>query len=113
MKRIFVMAAAVGLLAASFQATASRVGDPVAGREKAAACIACHGEDGNSPNPQFPRLAGQYADYMVQALRDYKSGNRRDPVMNGIAADLSEQDMRDISAYYASQEGDLHVKRLR
>ena len=84
--------------------------DLEAGKKKAAeVCAACHGPDGNSASADFPRIAGQHADYLAKALRDYKSGARKDPVMAGFAAQLSPQDIENVSAYYASQRG-LQVK---
>lgn len=80
-------------------------GDPAAGKSKSTTCAACHGADGNSVIPTNPRLAGQHADYLVQALKDYKSGARSNPIMVGMAAALSEQDILDLAAYYASQTG--------
>ena len=89
--------------------TALAGGDAAAGKEKSAACVACHGPEGNSPTPQFPRLAGQYADYLNRALLDYKSGSRVNPIMAGTVAALSEQDMADLAAFFASQKGSLKV----
>ncbi len=80
-------------------------GDPAAGKEKAAACVACHGEDGNSPIPTNPRLAGQYEDYLAYALSTYRSGERQNPIMSGIASGLSDEDIADLSAWFASQTG--------
>lgn len=82
-------------------------GNPVAGKDKAAACAGCHGEDGNSQAPGFPRLAGQYEAYLGKALTDYKKGARKNPIMNGMAEALSAQEIKDISAYYASQKRGL------
>ena len=82
-------------------------GNAAAGKDKAAACGGCHGEDGNNDNPMFPRLAGQYESYIVKALQDYKSGKRSNPMMAGFAAPLSEQDMKEVAAYYASQKKGL------
>lgn len=82
-------------------------GNKDAGKEKAAMCASCHGEDGNSETPGFPRLAGQYESYVVKALEDYKSGKRNNPMMAGFAASLSEQDIKDVAAYYASQKKGL------
>jgi cytochrome c553 len=100
----------VGGLAALLTAAAVFAADPEAGREKSRPCAACHGADGNSPSPEFPRLAGQYADYLVKALRDYKSGARKNPVMAPQAANLSRRDMEDLAAYYSRQQG-LYDKR--
>ena len=80
-------------------------GDPDRGKAKTTQCVACHGEDGNGENPAFPRLAGQHADYIVHALKGYKSGTRKNAIMQGFAAALSEQDMEDLAAWYQSQEG--------
>jgi len=80
-------------------------GDPGAGKEKAAVCVACHGEDGNSPIPTNPRLAGQYEDYLAYSLATYRSGERQNAIMNGIASGLSDEDIADLSAWFASQSG--------
>ncbi len=89
-------------------ASAFADGNAAAGKVKSQVCQACHGVDGNSTNPEFPRLAGQYADYIVHALKQYKSGARKNAIMNGFAASLSTQDMEDIAAYFSSQKG-LHT----
>jgi cytochrome c553 len=67
-------------------------------------CAACHGPDGNSPIPANPVVAGQHPEYLYKQLQNYKSGERKNPIMNGIAASLSEQDMRNVAAYFASQQ---------
>ncbi len=83
-------------------------GNAEAGKTKAATCQACHGPDGNGTGiDQYPLLAGQHADYLVKALEDYKSGSRANPIMAGFAATLSRQDMEDLAAYFASQNGPL------
>jgi len=82
---------------------AMAAGDAKAGKSKAAVCAACHAADGNSPVPNFPRLAGQHESYSIKQLKDIKSGLRPVPEMAPFVANLSEQDMADISAYYASQ----------
>jgi cytochrome c553 len=86
---------------------ATITGNAEAGKEKAANCAACHGETGDSSDPNFPRLAGQYESYLVKALQDYKSEARNNPMMTGMVSGLSEEDILDISAYYASQEKGL------
>ena len=63
-------------------------GDPEAGKQKAEACAACHGKDGNSTTPTFPRLAGQHEDYLRKTLQDYKSGERKNAIMTGIGLSL-------------------------
>ncbi|MCX7556503.1 c-type cytochrome [Xanthomonadaceae bacterium JHOS43] len=77
-------------------------GDAAAGAGKAAACAACHGADGNSVDPQYPKLAGQSERYIARQLAMYKDGSRQDPVMLGFASILSPQDMRDVGAYFAT-----------
>ena len=74
-------------------------------------CAACHGLDGNSPQPDYPKLGGQYADFLAKALRDYKSGARRNPIMQGFAAALSREDIDDLAAFYASQPSTLVTRR--
>ena len=78
-------------------------GDAKAGQTKAGACAACHGLDGNATDPQYPKLAGQHEQYVWRQLKLFKSGERVNPIMQGMAAPLSEQDMRDIGAYFATQ----------
>ncbi|MBT2117428.1 cytochrome c4 [Dyella sp. LX-66] len=80
-----------------------KLGDATAGQGKAAACGACHGMDGNSSDAQYPKLAGQSEQYIVQQLTNFKSGKRQNPIMMGMAAPLSEQDMHDIGAYFAGK----------
>ncbi len=104
MKRLAAGLAACALVA-GFGSAAAQGGDPERGREKSQQCAQCHGPDGNSPAPQFPRLAGQYADYIVKALEDYKSGARKNEIMAGFAAGLSAQDRKDLAAFYARQTG--------
>ena len=83
----------------------ANAGNPDAGKEKARPCAACHGADGNSASGDFPRLAGQHADYLVKTLKDYKSGARKNPVMQPQAANLSLRDMEDLAAYFSHQQG--------
>jgi len=79
-------------------------GDAAAGATKAAACAACHGADGNSADPQYPKLAGQNERYIARQLALFKSGERENPIMLGMAAPLTAQDMRDIGAFFATQK---------
>jgi cytochrome c553 len=83
--------------------------DPAKGQQLAATCAACHGPDGNSAAPTFPKIAGQGAAYIAKQLHDFKSENgkppaRINPIMNGMAAPLSDQDILDLSAYFSSQK---------
>ncbi|MGR9108580.1 MAG: c-type cytochrome [Gammaproteobacteria bacterium] len=84
-------------------------GNAALGKEKAALCAACHGEDGNSSDANFPRLAGQYQSYLIKALEDYRSGKRNNPMMVGMVKELSDADLENISAFYASQGKGLSV----
>ncbi len=95
---------------ASFKPAASPQpirGDAAAGKIKSATCVACHGSDGKSQIPIYPRLAGQYEDYLRKALTDYQSGARQNPIMKSLTAPLSTQDIADLSAWFASQPGGL------
>lgn len=80
----------------------SAEGDIKAGSEKARACQVCHGVGGKSTNPTYPILAGQHAKYIIKQLKAFKSGIRKDPIMNGMAATLSEKDMEDVAAFFAN-----------
>ncbi|MEM7358747.1 MAG: c-type cytochrome [Pseudomonadota bacterium] len=83
------------------------------GQEKAAVCAACHGANGDGDNHEYPKLAGQYESYIVQALKDYRSGARNNAVMSGFAATLSIEDIRDLSAWFASQQGGLSAPQSK
>ncbi len=80
-------------------------GDAAVGQTKSQPCAACHGADGNSVNPEWPKLAGQGAGYIVAQLQLFKDGTRQNALMLPQVAALSEQDMQDIAAYYADQTG--------
>jgi len=84
-------------------------GDPEAGEAKAAACIACHGEGGKSTLPMNPKLAGQYASYLEHAMRSYRDGGRKNPIMGSQVAALSDADIQDLAAYFAAQESQMAV----
>jgi cytochrome c553 len=101
MRKILIAGAVVFGLANS---GAWAAGDAAAGATKAAACAACHGPDGNSAAPTFPKLAGQSARYLNKQLRDIKSGVRPVPAMAGIVEPLSDQDIEDLGAYFASKK---------
>lgn len=82
---------------------AAQPGDPAKGEAKVAACGACHGLDGNSADPQYPKLAGQNERYIARQLKLFKSGQRQNPIMQPFAAMLSPQDMRDVGAFFAAK----------
>lgn len=100
LRRILTVAALAALGAGG--ATAA---DIEAGKKKAIeVCAACHGQDGATPTvPEYPKLAGQYPDYLAKALRDYKSGARKNAIMAGFAQTLTAQDIENVSAYFAAQ----------
>jgi cytochrome c553 len=77
--------------------------DIEAGKGKTAVCAGCHGADGNSVSPIWPSLAGQHATYIYKQLKDFKEGRRNDATMIGMVAMLSDEDMRNVAAYYESQ----------
>jgi cytochrome c553 len=98
---LLLRVAACSLLLVSLPAFAK--GDAAAGQAKSAICAACHGMDGNSAVPTWPKLAGQHEKYLVRQATLIKSGARMVPEMAGIIPGLSEQDIEDVSAYFASQ----------
>jgi cytochrome c553 len=101
MKTLFTTLALAALAVLAAPADAR---DPAAGAAKAKeVCAACHGMDGNSPTPDYPKIGGQYEDYLAKALRDYKSGVRKNAIMAGFAGALTKQDIANLAAHYASQ----------
>jgi len=80
-------------------------GDAARGQEKSAVCAGCHGADGNSTIGANPRLAGQYKSYLYQALKQYKTGKRKDLLMANMVAGLEDQDMQDLAGWFSSQKG--------
>lgn len=85
-------------------------GNPPEGKAPAKAtelCVACHGTDGVGITPQYPSLAGQYADYLARALKDYRDGGRKNPIMGGFVANLSDADIKALADYYAEQKPQL------
>jgi len=107
--RSFLLLIVCSVLAGTVQAK----GNAENGKTKAAqVCAACHGADGAQPvAPENPILAGQYPDYLVKALSDYKSGKRANPVMKAFADPLSKQDIEDLAAWFSSRKSSLHFQR--
>ena len=100
-KRLLISLAAAAAIAAGAGAQAANI---EAGRAKAKeVCAACHGEDGNSQVPDYPKLSGQHADYLAKALRDYKSGARKNAIMAAFAGALSKDDIDNLAAYFHAQ----------
>ncbi len=104
---------AVAVLALGVCASGAMAANIAAGKDKATAlCAACHGADGvTAIDPSYPKLAGQYPDYLARALSDYKSGARKNAIMAGMAAALSKEDIANIAAYYASLPSPLGNKK--
>jgi cytochrome c553 len=103
--RVLVLALAVCAAPAAYAAS----GDASVGKKKSAPCAACHGAEGVSASPEFPNLAGQYADYLETSLKHYKNGKRKNPIMAEQVKNLSSKDMMDLAAFFASQRG-LQIK---
>ena len=98
------LAACALMLAASPLAFAAS-GDASVGRKKSTPCQACHGAEGVSPSPDFPNLAGQHADYLATALRHYKAGKRKNPIMQPFASQLTPEEIAELAKFFAAQEG--------
>ena len=102
MKNLISLAMLLALVGMTGNVAAA--GNAAAGKNKSAPCAACHGADGNSAAPNFPKLASQDAQYLSKQLADFKAGARKDPLMMGMVAGLSKKDMDDLGAYYANQK---------
>jgi len=102
MKKLISLVAFLAL-AVSGQ-TLQAAGNAAAGKAKSAVCAGCHGPDGNSAAPNFPKLAGMDGAYIAKQLEDFKKGVRKDPLMAGMVAGLSRKDMDNLGAYYAGQK---------
>lgn len=99
MKRLAVL-----LIFTLFTSPVFAVGNIADGQNKARACQVCHGPGGKSTNPLYPVLAGQHAQYIEKQLRAFREGTRKDPIMNGMAAPLSDQDIEDVAAFFHSNQ---------
>ncbi len=97
MKKICIAIMSIVLMSAPALA-----GDIAAGKAKTGICAGCHGAEGVSSVPIFPNLAGQKEQYLIKQLKDFKSGARKDPTMNSMAASLSEEDIANVAAYFSS-----------
>jgi cytochrome c553 len=97
-------AAAILAAALSFFLVSTAFADAESGRQKAQACAACHGPEGNSTNPAIPSLAGQPAQMITTQLFQFREGNRKDPQMTPMAANLSNADMKELAAFFSAQK---------
>jgi len=100
MRKFITLLFIVPILASEGQAA----GDPGAGKEKSQVCAACHAADGNSIQPVWPKIAGQHPEYLVKQLTDYRNGDRENAQMSPMAANLSDEDIADLAAFYSSQK---------
>lgn len=100
MNKIIVASVACAFLGL---AAAAHAGDAAAGKAKSATCAGCHGPDGNSMVPMYPKIAGQHAQYLAKSMKDYKTGARTDATMKAMMAPLSDTDIDNLAAFYASQ----------
>jgi len=107
MKRLIMIIIASSLY--GYSNTGFSAGDPGVGQEKSAVCGACHGNNGNSSNADYPSLAGQVPGYITQQLTNFKSGIRSNPIMEGLAQTLSDEDMADLDAWYSLQEPTIYT----
>ena len=98
---------AVSLIAIVVATPAFAAGDATAGSNKAQVCAGCHGADGNATIPNYPKLAGQHASYLLKQLQDFKAGIRKNPIMSAQVTNLSPQDMEDLAAYFSEQKRTL------
>ena len=103
------LAACIAAAALSLATAPAVAGDAAAGKEKSATCAACHGAEGIATAPNYPTLAGQYESYLAQSLAAYRSGARQNAIMAGFAGQLSDEDIADLAAWYASQAGPLRT----
>ncbi len=116
MKQWVILAALVGLSAPWGAVAAPPKGDPEKGKQIASqVCLACHGVDGNGTeptNPEFPKLAGKQPEYLLKQLKDFKSGKRKNEIMAGTVANLTPDDMANLSLYYAGQKARPGMVRI-
>lgn len=107
---IKLQSAIASMLLVAVPVSAFAAGDAAEGRNKSTTCHACHGETGIATQTIYPNLAGQHQDYLEKTLHDYREGRRNNPVMSSFAANLTDEDIEDISAWYASQKGLTEIK---
>ena len=101
-----------GVLLAAGSATAFASDAPAQQKgvaEMVSTCAACHGERGVTADPQYPNLAGQYANFLERAMLDYQTGKRKNPIMSGQVASLSKQEIKAIAKYFSKQAGPLYI----
>lgn len=102
---IKLQSAIASMLLVAVPVALQAAGSAAEGQNKSTTCQACHGENGIATQTIYPNLAGQHQNYLEKAMRDYRGGQRTNPIMSGFAASLTDSDIADISAWYASQKG--------
>lgn len=102
--------AIIATLLSVIPAVAFSAGNAFEGQNKSAVCHACHGATGKSVQPIYPNLGGQHQDYLSKTLYNFRDGSRQNAIMSGFAANLSDTDIEDIAAWYASQQGLTEIK---
>ena len=100
MKRVLILLATVLVV---FCMGTANAGDAAAGKSKSTLCASCHGPDGVSANPMWPNLAGQKDQYLIKQMKAFRDGVRKDPLMSPMSLNLTDDDIADLAAYYASQ----------
>jgi len=105
----YALASLIGAALVALPMMVSAAGDASRGESLVTenGCNACHGPDGNSQATNFPILAGQYEDYLVQAMEQYRSGSRKNPIMGPASSGLTDEDIADLAAWFSSQESKL------
>ena len=102
---MFALVAIIGFTSFANASETKKMGDAGKGKALSASCAACHGADGNSSNPEWPKLAGQSEAYLIKQLTEYRNGKRKNAVMNGMAAAIqSDEDVMHLATYYANSE---------
>ena len=105
--RSFKLALAATFIAVALVPHSASAHDPVAGESKAQICLTCHGKGDTVQGIGTPIISGQYLDYLVEAMKSYRSGVRSNPIMAGFMANLTDRDIEDIAAFYAREESKL------
>lgn len=105
MKKIVISLSSIAILCITAVTTTAMAADAAAGKEKTTSCAGCHGMEGISDAGMFPNLAGQHAEYLESALKDYREGARENDMMSPMAKGLTDEDIADIAAYYSSVKG--------
>lgn len=104
---MFALFSMIGFTSLANASEAKKMGDAEKGKTLSASCAACHGADGNSTNPEWPKLAGQSESYLIKQLTEYRNSKRKNAVMNGMAAGIkSDEDVMHLAAYYASSKAE-------